>query len=57
MMEITKDKVRKVEAFMDPGPSGPGAGAANIGVGFGEVDGWLSESGWGVPVKDDGGQK
>ncbi|KAF2725349.1 NAD(P)-binding protein [Polychaeton citri CBS 116435] len=49
VMEVTKDRTRKVEWKNDPGPSGGGTTIGNGKVMVEEVFGWLSKPGWGVP--------
>lgn len=49
VMEVLKDKYRKVDWRMDPGPTGTGATVSNRAVLTKEVFDWLAEPGWGVP--------
>lgn len=48
VMEVTKDKYRKVDWKMDPGPEGPGTSVSNRMHMQAEVFGWLAEPGWGT---------
>lgn len=47
ILEVAKDKVRLVEQFNDPGPSGEGNTLGNIGVAFEEIFESLESGGWG----------
>ena len=47
ILEVAKGKIRVVEQFNDPGPSGEGNTVGNIGVAFQEVFERLEEGGWG----------
>ena len=47
VLEVAKGKVRVVEQFNDPGPSGEGNTVGNIGVAFEEVFERLEGGGWG----------
>ena len=47
MLEVTKDKTRKVEELNDRGPSGDGSGVGHMEKGYQEVFGWLGDEGWG----------
>lgn len=48
VMEVLKNKTRRVDWRMDPGPQGPGSGCSNKATLKAEVFGWLAEPGWGV---------
>lgn len=47
ILEVAKGKVRVVEQFNDPGPSGEGNTVGNIGVAFEEIFERLERGGWG----------
>jgi NAD(P)-dependent dehydrogenase (short-subunit alcohol dehydrogenase family) len=48
ILEVGKDQTRKVEAFNDPGPSGPGHTASNLLEKYEDVYGLLETEDWGV---------
>lgn len=48
IVEVTKGKRRKVEAFNDPGPTGDGSSSSGINRATDEVFGWLGSGEWGV---------
>ncbi|KAK4994320.1 hypothetical protein LTR66_005617 [Elasticomyces elasticus] len=51
VLEVTKNKTRKVEALNDPGPSGDGSRVSHSERGSQEVFQWLGEEGWGMVVE------
>ena len=48
ILEVSKGKVRKVDQFMDPGPSGEGNTVGNIGMADEEILARMKKGGWGV---------
>lgn len=48
ILEVAKGKVRAVEQFNDPGPSGEGNKAGNMGLAHREIFGRLGSGEWGV---------
>ena len=51
VLEVLKDKTRKVDWKNDPGPQGTGASVSNRAALTSEVYDWLAEPGWGVVDK------
>ena len=47
ILEVAKGRVRKVEQFLDPGPSGAGNTVSNVGLADKEIFQRLNEGGWG----------
>ena len=47
ILEVAKEKIRVVEQFNDPGPSGEGNIVGNLGVAFEEIFDRLGGGGWG----------
>lgn len=47
ILEVAKEKIRLVEQFNDPGPSGEGNTLGNIGLAFEEIFERLERGGWG----------
>ncbi|KAF1973934.1 NAD(P)-binding protein [Bimuria novae-zelandiae CBS 107.79] len=47
VLEVGRAQTRRVEAFMDPGPSGSGHTVGRLEEGYDEVFGWLEGEGWG----------
>ena len=47
ILEVGAKQTRKVAAFNDPGPSGPGHSVAHLEDGVEEAFGWLGVEGWG----------
>ncbi|KAJ1323115.1 15-hydroxyprostaglandin dehydrogenase (NAD) [Microdochium nivale] len=47
VLEVGTDQVRHVEMLNDPGPSGPGRTASQLGEGYKQVWAKLSQPGWG----------
>ena len=48
ILEVAKGKIRVVEQFNDPGPSGEGNTVGNMSVAEEEIFGRLGSGGWGV---------
>ena len=48
ILEVAKDKIRVVEQFNDPGPSGEGNTVGNIGLAFEEIFERLEGGEWGT---------
>lgn len=52
VVEVLKDRTRRVDWRNDPGPSGSGSSASNAATMATEVFGWLAEPGWGRVAAD-----
>ena len=52
ILEVAKGKIRVVEQFNDPGPSGKGNTVGNLGVAVEEVFERLGRGAWGAEEKD-----
>ena len=48
ILEVSKGKIRVVEQFNDPGPSGKGNTVGNIGLAFDEIFERLEKGDWGA---------
>lgn len=51
VLEVLKNKTRQVDAFMSPGPEGPGATVSNGATMATEALAWLAQPGWGAVTK------